>query len=66
MIDAKEIRAGNWVITHEGDAVEEKPESVYKSIKEDEYSFTFARQYFPIPLSADVLANSSFKHSFGN
>ena len=66
MIDAKEIRAGNWVITHDGDADVERPERVYKLIKENEYSFTFARQYLPIPLSADVLANSSFKHSFGN
>ncbi|HUC80878.1 MAG TPA: hypothetical protein VMR70_08180 [Flavisolibacter sp.] len=66
MIDAKEIRAGNWVITHDGDTAVERQERVYKLVKEDEYSFTFARQYSPIPLSAEVLADSSFKHSFGN
>lgn len=66
MIEAKEIRAGNWVITHNGDTGVERPERIYKLVKEDEYSFTFASEYFPIPLSAEVLAKSSFKHSFGN
>ena len=66
MIDTKEIRAGNWVMTgNKGKMVAGTP-PVFKLIEEDEYSFTFARQYFPIPLSADILGKSSFRHSFGN
>lgn len=66
MIDAKEIRAGNWVMTHDDTDVVPKTKRAYKLVKEDEYSFTFVGRYFPIPLSAEILADSSFKHSFGN
>ena len=66
MIDTKEIRAGNWVMTSNcGTSVLELP-PVYKLVQEDEYSFTFAGRYYPIPLSADILGKSSFTHSFGN
>lgn len=66
MIDTKEIRAGNWVMTGGVANSDSEPLPVYKLVKEDEYSFTFAKQYSPIPLSADILAESSFQHSFGN
>lgn len=66
MIDTKEIRAGNWVITQDGNTEVTGSERTYKLVKDDEYSFTFAKQYFPIPLSANILADSSFRHSFGN
>lgn len=66
MIDTKEIRAGNWVLAGNKENVVSGTEPVFKLIEEDEYSFTFARQYFPIPLSADILGKSSFGHSFGN
>ena len=66
MIDAKEIRAGNWVMINDGSNSVIQSQCVYKFVKEDEYSFTFAKQYFPIPLSAEILADSSFRHSFGN
>ncbi len=66
MIDTKEIRAGNWVVTgNSANSVSETPH-VYKLVKEDEYCFTFAKHYFPIPLSADILGKSSFRHAFGN
>jgi len=66
MIDTKEIRAGNWVKTGDGTSPGSEMQLAYKLVKEDEYSFTFAKQYFPIPLSADILGKSSFRHSFGN
>ena len=64
MIDTKEIRAGNWVLT--SNSAKNISERQYKLVREDEYSFTFAKRYFPIQLSANILAESSFKHSFGN
>ena len=66
MIDTKEIRPGNWVMTSDDANSELQSRVAYKLVKEDEYSFTFAKQYFPIPLSSHILAYSSFKHSFGN
>ena len=66
MIDTKEIRAGNWVLTDDSASSVSELQLVYKLVKEDEYCFTFAKQYYPIPLSADILGKSSFKHSFGN
>lgn len=66
MIDTKEIRAGNWVMMGDRANKVSETQPVYKLIKEDEYCFTFAQQYFPIPLSADILGQSSFRHAFGN
>ena len=66
MIDTKEIRAGNWVMKGGRSGTTHETECVYKLVEEDEYSFTFANQYFPIPLSADMLGRSSFRLAFGN
>jgi hypothetical protein len=66
MIDTKEIRAGNWVIKGDGTNAISETLYEYKSVGEDESCFTFANHYFPIPLSADVLGRSSFRHAFGN
>lgn len=66
MINTKEIRTGNWVMKGAGSGATPDAGYVYKLIAEDEYSFTFASQYFPIPLSADLLGRSSFRHAFGN
>jgi hypothetical protein len=66
MIDTKEIRAGNWVMTGNSVKTVSETQPVYKLVKEDEYRFTFASHYFPIPLSADILGKSSFRYAFGN
>jgi hypothetical protein len=66
MIDAREVRAGNWVLKITGISKNTRSFLEYKVIGPDEYYSTFATVCFPILITPAILGNCGFKHEFGD
>jgi hypothetical protein len=57
MIDAKDLRIGNWVLNQDG-TLNDKPIGVPLQIEEQD--FKWAALYVPIPLSPELLLKCGF------
>jgi hypothetical protein len=66
MIDPREVRAGNWVLTITRTARNTQSFFEYRAIAPDEYYYTFANVCFPITITTSILAKSGFTHEFGD
>ena len=66
MLNAKDLRSGNWVLQVSGTDRDSTNFFEYKSINPEEYLFSTARVCFPIRLSPDILGKAGFKHDFGD
>ncbi len=66
MIDAREIRAGNWVIKITGTDMNTQSFFEYKAVAFDEHYYTFAKVCLPIKITPAILGECGFKHEFGD